>query len=78
MGDQQQNVIERFKSGAGEASGDLTYLYGAAGDESYATAEYVTNGQVSLRYHCVAGDKGIMMLLNMNEARLSSILLQME
>ncbi len=78
VGDQQQSVIERFQSGAGLSEGDVTYLYGTEKDESYGMAQYIGEGEVALRYVCVADDKQVTLLMNMEGAQLKEILFFME
>ncbi len=78
VGDQQENIISLFASDAGVSDGDITYLYGAAGDESYGLAEFVDVGETCLRYGCTVEDHAVTLILNMSEATLTSIILQME
>lgn len=78
IGDRQENVISCFASEAGVSDGDVTYLYGAAGDESYGLAEYVAAGETCIRYGCTVEDHAVTLILNMREATLTSMILQME
>lgn len=76
VGDQQQNVLDRFYFGAGEALGDVTYLYGGQDEDEYAAVEYVSAGEMTARYAFAQEDRQIVMILSFENARLKSILIQ--
>ena len=76
VGDQQQNVLDRFFFGAGKSSGDMTYLYGGEGEDEYAAVEYISSGEMTARYAFVLEDRQIVMILSFENARLQSMLIQ--